>query len=111
MSSLVLDPASQLVTTSTATPTISVRWDQATQQAIINTAMGPTITTRALALVHTAMYDAWSAYDDTAISTQLGDTLQRPAAENTDANKAQAMSFAAYRVLTCLLYTSDAADE
>ncbi|NET08802.1 MAG: calcium-binding protein, partial [Symploca sp. SIO2B6] len=99
MVSFILDPVTQLVTTDDQSPTTSVRWDRATQEAIINTAVGPTITTRALALVHTAMYDAWAAYDATAISTQQGDTLQRPASENTDANKAQAMSFAAYRVL------------
>ena len=100
MSTLFVDPVSQLVTVNDSSPTISVQWDQATQQAIINTAVGPTITTRALALVHTAMYDAWAAYDETAIATQLGDDLQRPSAENTDANKAEAMSMAAYRVLT-----------
>ncbi|NET51255.1 MAG: calcium-binding protein, partial [Merismopedia sp. SIO2A8] len=105
MVSFILDPVTQLVTTDDQSPTTSVRWDRATQEAIINTAVGPTITTRALALVHTAMYDAWAAYDATAISTQQGDTLQRPASENTDANKAQAMSFAAYRVLVELFPT------
>lgn len=99
MSSLLVDPVSQLVTVDDASPTISVQWDKATQQAIINTAVGPTVTTRVLALVHTAMYDAWAAYDETAIATQGGDSLQRPATENTDANKSEAMSMAAYRVL------------
>jgi hypothetical protein len=46
------------------------------------------------------MFDAWAAYDETAIATQLGDELQRPEAENTDANKTEAMSYSAYRVLT-----------
>lgn len=99
MSTLIVDPASQLVTVDDASPTISVQWDQAAQQAIINTKVGPTITTRVLALVHTAMYDAWAAYDATAIATQGGDSLQRPAAENTEVNKSEAMSMAAYRVL------------
>ena len=99
MSSLILDPVSQLVTVNDPSPTPSVQWDQAAQKAIINTKVGPTITTRVLALVHTAMYDAWAVYDETAIATQSVNTLQRPAAENTDANKAQAMSMAAYRVL------------
>ena len=100
MSTLIVDPVSQLVTVDDASPTISVQWDRAAQQAIINSAVGPTITTRVLALVHTAMYDAWAAYDETAIATQQGDSLQRPSAENTDANKSEAMSMAAYRVLT-----------
>jgi hypothetical protein len=45
------------------------------------------------------MYDAWSAYEATPISTRLGDTLQRPSSENTLANKEKAVSYAAYRVL------------
>ena len=70
------------------------------QLAVINTAPGPTVASRAYGIVHTAMFDAWAAYDETAIATQLGDDLQRPTVENTDANKTEAMSFAAYRVLT-----------
>ncbi len=40
-----------------------------------------------------------------AISTQLGDDLQRPDKEITDANKSEAMSYAAYQVLTDLFPT------
>ena len=109
MSSLLVDPVSQLVTVDDASPTISVQWDKATQQAIISTAVGPTVTTRVLALVHTAMYDAWAAYDETAIATQGGDSLQRPSSENTDANKSEAKSMAAYRVLV-ELFPSQATD-
>jgi len=99
-SQLVLDPVSQLVTATDDTPTISVIWDRAVQKAVINAAVGPTVASRAYGIVHTAMFDAWAAYDAKAVSTQLGDTLQRSAAENTEENKAEAMSFAAYRVLT-----------
>ncbi len=96
---LELDAAIQTVAVTDPTPTISVQWDQAVQQAVANEAPGPTIGSRAYAMMHTAMYDAWSAYDLTARSTQLGDDLQRPVSENTEANKTAAMSFAAYRVL------------
>jgi hypothetical protein len=51
------------------------------------------------------MCDAWSAYDARAISTTLADELQRPEGENTAANKIEAMSFAAYRVLDDLFST------
>ncbi|MEA5464328.1 DUF6851 domain-containing protein [Leptothoe sp. PORK10 BA2] len=106
---LVLDPVSQLVTTDDPSPTISVRWNRAAQQAVINTAPGPTVASRAYGIVHTAMFDAWAAYDLGAIATTvLGDTLQRPTAENTDANKTEAMSFAAYRVLVELFPTQRA---
>ena len=90
----------QLVTVRDPSPTISVLWDRAVQQAVIDTSVGPTIASRAYALMHTAMFDAWAAYDPQAIATQLGDELQRPKFEITEANKQEAMSFAAYRVLS-----------
>ena len=102
---LTLDPETQLVTVDDSSPSISVLWDQAVQQAVINTSPGPTIASRAYAIVHTAIYDAWSAYDPLAVGTQLEDDLQRPLSENTDANKTEAMSFAAYRVLSELFPT------
>jgi hypothetical protein len=52
---------------------------------------------RALAILHTCIYDAWAAYDKRAIGTQLGDSLRRPRRERTLANKNEAISFAAYR--------------
>ena len=97
---LILNPETQLVTVDDPSPTVSVLWDRAAQQAVINTAVGPTVASRAYGVVHTAMFDAWAAYDGMAIGTQLGDDLQRPEAENTDANKTEAMSFAAYRALS-----------
>lgn len=97
---LILNPETQLVTVNDSSPTPSVLWDQAVQQAIINTAPGPTIASRAYGMVHTAMFDAWAAYDPVAVGTQLEDTLQRPLSENTAANKTEAMSFSAYRVLS-----------
>ncbi|MCG5057350.1 MAG: calcium-binding protein [Limnoraphis sp. WC205] len=97
---LILDPEHQGVSLNDPSPTISVLWDKAAQQAVIETKVGPTIASRAYGMVHTGMFDAWAAYDETAIATQLGDELQRPEAENTDANKTEAMSYSAYRVLT-----------
>lgn len=105
---LVLDPTSQLVTVTDPSPTISVKWDQAVQKAVISTKPGPTIASRAYGILHTAMFDAWAAYDLGAVATQLGDDLQRPLSENTEANKTEAMSFAAYRVLTELFPTEQA---
>jgi hypothetical protein len=63
---------------------------------------GPPIVARALAILHTAIFGAWSAYDPVAIGTQLGSSLRRPASEHFDANKEQAISFAAYRTLVDL---------
>jgi hypothetical protein len=76
-----------------------LRWGEQTLATIRAVKTGPTINARALAIVHTAMYDAWAAYDATAVGTRLGGSLRRPAAERTDAYKSQAVSFAAYRAL------------
>ncbi len=103
--SLDLDVEAQTVSVDDPTRTVSVIWDAAVQAAVVATGPGPTIASRAYAMMHTAMYDAWSAYDGLAISTTLGDDLQRPSSENTDANKIEAMSYAAYRVLDDLFST------
>ncbi|WP_283433255.1 DUF6851 domain-containing protein [Neorhodopirellula lusitana] len=99
---LTVDPDTQYVSVETEQPTLSVIWDNAVQNAVVVTAPGPTIGSRAYAMLHTAMYDAWSAYDANAVSTTLADTLQRPQSENNIANKTTAMSYAAYQVLTDL---------
>lgn len=52
---------------------------------------------RALATIHTSMFDAWAAYDGFAVGTRLGGALRRPARERSLANKTEAISFAAYR--------------
>jgi hypothetical protein len=62
---------------------VVLRWDEQTLATIRALKTGPTINARALAIVHTAMYDAWAAYDATAVGTRLGGTLRRPAAERT----------------------------
>src|SRR2546422_10577747 len=52
---------------------------------------------RALAVVHTCIFDAWAAYDHRALGTRLGGALRRPPPERTLANINTAISFAAYR--------------
>jgi hypothetical protein len=76
-----------------------LRWSEQALAAIRALKTGPTVNARALAIVHTAMYDAWAAYDPTAVGTRLGGSLRRPAAERTDAYKSQAISYAGYRAL------------
>jgi hypothetical protein len=56
---------------------------------------------RTLAIMHTAMFDAWAQYGATAIPT-VGDPARRPEVERTVANKREAISYAAFRVLTDL---------
>jgi hypothetical protein len=83
---------------------VILKWNEELLQAIrLHPAQtGPTITARAIGVLHTATYDAWAAYDAVAKGTRLGSQLRRPAAERTEANKKKAISFAAYRVLTDL---------
>jgi hypothetical protein len=82
---------------------LSILWDSATLQGIRDAKLGAPIVARALAIVHTCMYDAWAAYDERAVGTQLGGALRRPASERTLANKEQAISYAAYRALADVL--------
>ncbi len=88
--------------------TIVTEWNEQALQAIRTTHPGPPIVARALAIVHTCGYDAWAAYDPKAKGTQLGNALRRPAAERTNANKTEAISYAAYRALVDLFPTEKA---
>lgn len=74
----------------------------------INSRVGPPIIARALAIAHTCIYDAWAAYSPVAIGTVLGGSLRRPVEEHTYANKAEAVSYAAYRCLLNLFPTGEA---
>src|SRR5204862_3023769 len=84
---------------------VVLQWNEATVDAIRNMKSGPPIAARAFAITHTAMFDAWAAYDPVAKGTRLGSSLRRPEVERTAANKEEAMSFAAYRVLVDLFPT------
>jgi len=78
---------------------VVLRWDEQTLAAIRALKTPPPVNARALAVVHTSMYDAWAAYDAVAVGTRLGGSLRRPAAERTVASKSMAISYAAYRAL------------
>jgi hypothetical protein len=84
-------------------PNILIRWNSATLQGIRDAKLGAPVVARALAIVHTCMYDAWAAYDERAVGTQLRGALRRPAAERILSNKEQAISYAAYRALVDVL--------
>src|SRR5262245_11713071 len=95
-----------------ATPTVAqdtvvLQWNDALLQTVRTVPF--LITARALAILHTSMYDAWAAYDPIAIGTRFGSDLRRPVSEHTDAHKAQAISFAAYRALADLFPTQKTA--
>src|SRR5271170_599560 len=62
----------------------------------------PTVGSRFLATLHTAMYDAWTAYDPTAVGVVAGTTLKGQGGPNNEANKREAISHAAFTVLRVL---------
>jgi hypothetical protein len=81
-----------------------LQWDEQLLSAIraYPAATGPTITARALGVLHTATYDAWAAYDPVAKGTRLDGPAQQVASRISEANKKAAISYAAVRVLNDL---------
>jgi len=100
----------QVVTINDADPTISVIWDRVIQQAVIETAepVGPTVASRAYAMMHTAMYDAWASYDATAIRVSFDAEGDNVETTGGDAEKMKAMSYAALTVLRDLFPDQEA---
>ncbi|HLG43187.1 MAG TPA: vanadium-dependent haloperoxidase [Planctomycetota bacterium] len=97
---------------SNPSPNAAYRWmhimQEASGRSVDRFGARPTIISREMHIVLTAMYDAWAAYDDKAVGTRLGGTLRRPPAERTSANKEKAIATAAYRALL-YVYPEDAA--
>ena len=80
-----------------------ISWNTVAVRGVQDAKMGAPMAARALAIVHTCMYDAWAAYDEHAVGTQLRGSLRRPVSERTEANKERAISYAAYRALLDVL--------
>jgi hypothetical protein len=87
------------VSSTAASDNVVLLWNSALLQAISLRVFPPTPSARALAIVHTAMYDAWAAYDRSALGVHWTRELQRPEHEHTTHNKEVAISVAAYRSL------------
>lgn len=95
-----------------ASPNAAYKWmhlmQEASGRSVDRIGARPTIISREMAIVMTAMYDAWAAYDDKAVGTRLGGAHRRPPAERTDGNKSKAIAHAVYRALL-YVYPEDAA--
>lgn len=89
------------------TPNVVIQWNNAVLQGVRNSKLGPPMVSRALAIVHTCIYDAWAAYDGHALGTRFGSSLRRPRSTRTEANKREAISFAAYRAAVDLFPEDD----
>ena len=81
----------------TPQPNVVIQWNNAALQGVRDSKIGPPMVARALAVVHTCIYDAWVAYDQNALGTQLGGSLRQPPSKRRIANKNKAISFAAYQ--------------
>src|SRR5215467_7207883 len=82
---------------------VVIQWNNAVLQAIRNVNPGPTIAARALAITHTCMYDAWTAYDGTAVPTQSNGIPKKSLA--TPSDMPTPISYAAYQALMDLFPT------
>jgi hypothetical protein len=80
-----------------------LQWDEQLLSAIraYPKQTGPTVASRALGVLFTAIYDAWAAYAPVAKVTQNAGPSQQTTG-NTDAHKTEAISYAAYRTLNDL---------
>src|SRR6266516_2282112 len=87
-----------------ATDNVILKWNEQLLNTIRRNpkTTGPTIAARAIGILNTAIYDAWAPYDPVAVGTRLLGQYRRPAAEDTLANKNEAISYAAYQVLNDL---------
>jgi hypothetical protein len=83
-------------------PSPVVLWNEAMLAAVRSGPPRPTVISRSLYMVHQAIYDAWAAYDEVAQPFYLDSSLRRPLEEHTEANKAAAVSQAAYQMLIAL---------
>lgn len=90
-------------------PSVVIQWNQALLEAVRRTGFRPMWTSRALAVVHTAMFDAWAAYDRRAEGVFWQGPIRRPNRDRTRANAETAASVAAYRTLADLFPTQRAA--
>jgi hypothetical protein len=96
---------SRMTTPSSTCPTIAThpewsvarRWDEALLDAIRRALPNPPVHARNLFHTSLAMWDAWAAYDPTA----SGDLFtEKHSASNVEAARNEAVSYAAYRVLS-----------
>ncbi len=76
--------------------TVARVWDETVLELIRQVVPAPTVHARNLFHVSAAMWDSWAAYDDTADGYFV---TEKHVADDVDAAREAAMSFAAYRIL------------
>ena len=81
---------------------IVLRWNATALEAVRRTGMPPPAVARALAIVHTCMYDAWAASDPVAVGVHF---RTKDLTLVTDGRRERGISFAAHRALVDLFPT------
>ena len=85
------------------TPPVALAWNRHACDALYLTYTPPTIASRMLAIMHTAMYDALTIFleeKELATTEELRNLKENPC-DYTAENRQEAYSYAAYRVLIC----------
>lgn len=95
--------ASATGTTNPAAPSVVATQNAAALAEVRLGRLGPpVVVARALAIAHTSMYGAWAACHPSALGAAVVALPRRPVVEHTAANKARAVSHAAYGCLVNL---------
>jgi hypothetical protein len=87
---------------------VARRWDEALLDAIRRSLPNPPVHARNLFHLSVAMWDAWAAYDPTASGVLF---TEKPKTSNVTAARYEAMSYAAYRVLSARFIKAVGADK
>ncbi len=87
---------------STVNDNVVLKWNDQALAAIRTVFPAPPVSARALAVMNTSIYDAWTAYDATAVPTRRTGWTRRPTEERTPERKSMAISYAAHRALSDL---------
>jgi hypothetical protein len=81
-----------------------LQWNQLTLEAIKLTNASPPVAARALAMVHTAIYDGWSVYHKCPFSTTTSRYIKKYGENCSENDMLKTCSYAAFRVLTDLFW-------
>jgi PAP2 superfamily len=81
------------------TKSAALQWNEVYLDAVRKGTLGPPMVARGAALMHTAMYDAWAPYDDTAVPTIAGSVQRVPSNLKNAASADTSVSHAAYGTL------------
>ena len=79
--------------------TLPVLLNQLALDCVVATGTPPPHTARLMAILHSAMYDAWAVYRPEPLPYRLHPALRRPAGEHTRENRTTAITCAAFQVL------------